>query len=83
MKEWTWMIVGLALALCVGCTSPNRTTQALEAEGYTEIEITGYKAFKCSEEDTFSTGFKAVNEAGKTVEGAVCCGVLKGCTIRY
>lgn len=31
----------------------------------------------------FQTGFVAKNPAGKRVEGVVCCGVLKACTVRF
>lgn len=77
-------VVLLACLLTVGgCTSPDKTHLILEREGYTDIEITGYAFFSCSQEDTFHTGFRATNLAGNRVEGAVCCGVLKNCTIRF
>jgi hypothetical protein len=55
----------------------------LEKAGYSEIQTTGYAAFECGKDDDFHTGFRAKNPAGTLVEGTVCCGFLKGCTIRF
>lgn len=74
-----------ALLLCFAlgaCTAPDRSLQVLEGAGYTHIELTGYSLFACSEDDTFSTGFKATGPTGKRVTGTVCAGLLKGATIR-
>lgn len=70
-----------AVALCA-CTAPDRSTSALLAAGYTNIEMTGYSFFACSDDDTFSTGFKARGPSGVKVSGTVCSGILKGATIR-
>lgn len=67
----------------VGCTEPDMTRETLHKAGFYDVEITGYSAFACSEDDTFATGFKAKNSNGNIVEGTVCCGLLKSCTIRY
>ncbi len=56
--------------------------QRLEEDGYTEIQITGADPLKCGKHDLRGTTFRAKNLAGNTVSGVVCCGVLKGCTIR-
>lgn len=60
----------------------SKAEQVLEANGYTEIELTGYAMFSCSDGDTFKTGFRAKSPAGQQVKGAVCSGWLKGATIR-
>jgi hypothetical protein len=65
-----------------GCTNPDTATQALLDAGYSDIEITGYSFFGCSEDDTFKTGFIAKSARGKDVKGVVCSGFLKGSTIR-
>ena len=67
----------------VGCTDEARTVQTLEKAGYSQIQTTGYAPFECGEGDTFHTGFRAKNPAGSVVEGTVCCGIAKGCTIRF
>lgn len=80
-------IIGvLALAVFLtGCgifTEPDAAQKVLEDQGYTHIQITGYRWFTCGE-DTFSTGFKAVNPSGHAVSGVVCAGWMKGNTIRF
>lgn len=64
------------------CTRPNDTVRILASNGYTNIEITGWRPFIKSDSDTFSTGFRAVAPNGTVVTGAVCSGFLKGHTIR-
>lgn len=70
--------------LCfVGCTADGASTDALHKAGFYDVETTGYEMFACGEDDTFKTGFRAKNALGVTVEGTVCCGVFKDCTIRF
>ena len=67
-----------------GCTDPQGAKEALQSQGFSDINITGYKMFMCSENDVYSTGFVAKNVNGQTVKGSVCSGVFfKGSTIRY
>lgn len=67
-----------------GCTDPSGAKEALKAQGFSDINITGYKMFMCSENDVYSTGFVAKNINGQRVEGSVCSGLFfKGSTIRY
>ena len=67
----------------VGCTRPDSARELLTKEGYTDIEITGYAWFACSEDDKFQTGFRA-RKNGQVIEGAICEGlILKNKTIRY
>lgn len=79
-----------AILLClllVGCdafTNVDDARRALEAEGFKNIEVTGYKWMACAKDDTYHTGFRAVNREGRTVTGTVCSGVwFKNATIRY
>jgi hypothetical protein len=76
------LILSMAVAALCGCTAPDRSTSALKAAGYTDIELTGYSFFACSESDQFATGFRAKGPTGVKVEGTVCAGFLKGSTIR-
>lgn len=69
------------LVILTACTKPDTTRRVLTSQGYTEIQITGYKFFTCAEEDMFSTGFTA-QKNGFTVSGVVCAGLFKGQTIR-
>lgn len=77
----TWMI--FVLTFLSACTNRNDAEKALRAEGYTNIQITGYDFFACGKDDFYHTGFKAINREGKTVEGTVCSGILKKSTVRY
>jgi hypothetical protein len=73
----------IALAL-VACTDDINTIRTLEAHGFTNVTVTGWSAFECSDRDTFSTGFEATNVQGQRVNGTVCCGLMtKGCTVRF
>lgn len=74
----------LSLFFCLpGCTAPGKAQKALEAQGYTDIQLGGYSWAACSDDDTFSTAFEATSPSGQeNTKGAVCCGLLKGCTIR-
>jgi hypothetical protein len=75
---------GLLVFGLASCTDPDNATRILEANGFTNIEITGYSWFSCSEKDAQSTGFKAVGPTGVKVEGAVCSGLFfKNSTIRF
>ena len=79
-------LFGVALLLAgVGCfTNETDTRRTLEAQGFIDIEITGWSPWSCSEDDYTETGFRAVNTKGLIVTGTVCCGLLtKGCTVRF
>ena len=70
----------IAISL-VSCTSPDKAMTILEREGYESIEIRGYDAFGCSEDDFYHTGFTA-EKNNQVVNGVVCSGLFKGSTIR-
>lgn len=81
------------LALCVvsllvwlgpsACTRPDDARRILTASGYTEIEITGWRPFAASQDDSVSTGFRAKSPSGQIVTGTVSGGMLfKGGTVR-
>lgn len=73
----------LALLLLTGCTDERASRAALESAGFSDITLTGYNWFGCGQDDSFATGFRAKNPAGRNVEGVVCCGLMKGCTVRW
>ena len=67
-----------------GCTSPEDANRALQAEGYENIQMTGWNVLSCGQDDWYRTGFSATNEKGRIVTGTVCSGLLfKSATIRY
>lgn len=74
----------LFATITAGCTNEPKATEILQKNGYTNIEMTGYNPFACSEDDFYHTGFKAKSISGQIIEGTVCGGILfKGSTIRF
>ena len=81
MKKLLMILATLALA---SCTNYDDGKRALDAEGFTEVQFTGYGWLACSEDDFYHTKFTAKNASGKRVSGVVCSGLLfKNATIRY
>ena len=76
------ILVGL-LFLGAGCTSEEKTRETLTAAGFRDIQVQGYALWGCSDSDDFATKFSATNPTGLIVNGVVCCGWLKSCTIRF
>lgn len=83
------ILVYASLFLCataglMGClTDDDRTRSTLQASGFSNVQPQGYSFFGCGDDDTFSTKFTATNPAGQQVSGVVCCGIGKGCTVRF
>ncbi len=83
MKKIKWIFVALAF-VCVSCTSSSDANKALSAMGFTNIHVTGYKWFACSDDDWYHTGFIATNPNGQQVNGVVCSGFFfKNSTVRF
>lgn len=81
MKKIFWLI---AVVMMAGCTDGDKATSVLSAQGYKNIQITGYNPFACSQDDFYHTGFSAITPSGQQVSGTVCSGVMfKGSTIRF
>lgn len=76
------IIIILFALLLTGCTRREKATRILEDQGYTEIEITGWRPFMASKNENFSTGFRAKSPSGKIVTGAVTERLFGGSTIR-
>lgn len=83
MKKTLMIIAVFAMIGLTGCSKPKASTEFLVKQGYTNIEITGWRPFMKGEDDVFSTGFTAKNANGAVVEGAVTQGWFKGKTIRF
>ena len=73
----------LVVLMLLACSAPDASREALVKAGYTDIETGGWTPMACSDSDTFTTTFRAKNPAGGQVEGVVCCGWMKRCTIRF
>jgi hypothetical protein len=69
------------LTACSSFTEPDKAATILVDQGYTHINLTGYRWFICGQ-DSFSTGFKAVSPTGREVSGAVCSGWNSGYIVR-
>lgn len=81
MKK-TFLVI-VAFFSLAGCTRPDQARRVLTAEGFTDIDITGYGWFACSDDDTFHTAFVA-KKNGQEVRGVVCAGLFfKGATVRF
>lgn len=76
------LLLTLTLLVLTGCTNADKATSVLHKQGYTDIEITGYDFFACSEDDLYATGFEAKSVTGEFISGTVCSGMFKGNTIR-
>ena len=86
MKKSIMVAITLLALILTSCTDSSdflKGKKQLENQGYTDIVSTGYSAFCCGEEDTFSTGFKAKDRNGDEVKGCICSGAFKGITIRF
>lgn len=77
-------IFALIVAYGIYTLTPDHsvTKRILKEDGYTDISITGSDIIRCGRGDKKGTTFTAKNAAGNKVSGVVCCGVVKGCTIR-
>ena len=82
MKIPTLLLIAVLSLSLSACTRPDQATRVLSQAGYTQIEITGWRPFMASDNDTFSTGFEAISPNGSLVTGAVTSGWFKGSTIR-
>ena len=56
---------------------------AARSAGNAQVQLGGWAYFKCGADDLRGWYFSAVNAQGNQVAGVVCCGALKGCTVRY
>lgn len=64
-------------------TDPAKQVAAVEAYGFTNVEMKGWAWFACSEDDDLKYAFTARDARGRPVQGALCSGwFLKGATVR-
>ena len=90
-RDYSGLKIVLSIAFIIGIWStgpifgvdPQGATKVLQANGYKNITITGYKWFNGTK-DFYNTGFVAVSPNGTTVSGYVSRGIIfKGSTIRF
>lgn len=79
--------IALLLAIIVGstrgCGVGDDGTQAIQAEGFTEVRIGDPAPWACGRDDAFGSYFTATDPLGVRVSGVVCCGFMKACTVRF
>ena len=78
------LILAVVSVALLSCTNAKEATRVLQAQGFKNIEITGYNFFGCGKGDKVHTGFTAVGLDGQRIEGTVCSGLIfKGSTVRF
>lgn len=78
------LIVALMQLSCTGEPGKERQRVALEAMGFKAISFTGPAWVGCAADDSVfvSKHFVGQDTKGNSIEGSVCCGIFKGCTVR-
>lgn len=76
-------IATIVFIFACGQSDPKNATRILEAQGYKNVEITGFSPFGCNERDWYKTKFKAEKRSGYEITGVVCTGlIIRNSTIR-
>lgn len=89
MKFWieaVGILVGLVFfGLLAWMAWPSRyeAESAIQSAGNSDIQLGGWAWFKCAKDDLRGWHFSARNANDIEVHGVVCCGALKGCTVRF
>jgi hypothetical protein len=78
------MVFVVALSILSGCTTDeDETRTTLENMGFTDVQPSDIALWGCGHGDKYGRNFKAKNPAGHYVNGTVCCGIIKSCTVRF
>jgi hypothetical protein len=78
------IIVVIGMLLFANCTNEDSARRILEANGYKDIQFTGYDFLAGGKDDVYKTGFIATSPNGTRIEGTVTEGlVFKDATIRF
>lgn len=90
-RDYSGLKIVLSIAFIIGIWStcpifgvdPEGARKLLEAGGFKEVKITGYKWFNGTD-DFYNTGFEAISPTGVKMSGNVSKGLFfKGSTIRF
>ncbi len=71
MKRILALIAVMSLS---ACTDPEGAIRTLDAHGFKDIHMTGYRWTGCGRNDAYHTGFSATALNGRRVTGVVCSG---------
>lgn len=77
-----FIFVVLGLVMYDLNTGDEKAEKTLRDVGITPTQIETWTFFDCGADDAVTRVFTGTRD-GKQVNGAVCCGVLKGCYVRY
>ncbi len=84
LTHLTILVICILPFAITGGVSETDAKRALSSQGFTDVKITGYQFFDCSQDDFYHTGFTAKNTRGESIEGTVCSGIFfKNSTIRF
>lgn len=73
--------IGAALSSCgIDAAEAKRV---IEAQGITNVQVTGYAWFGCGNDDDYGSNWTGTGANGKPVGGVICGGWLKGYTVRF
>jgi hypothetical protein len=77
-------LFGLGLALLLAGCGEQGAVSAIEANGFTNVKLTGFVWWGCGQDDSFlyNTNFEANGVNGKHIHGFACGGMFKGWTVR-
>lgn len=78
-----FVVAGGAAVFNGGCGAGDKGREALENQGFTDVQLGDHAWYGCSKDDSFNSHFTATNANGRRVSGIVCCGTWKGCTVRW
>jgi hypothetical protein len=82
MKVLQIIILAALFQRCI--VSDGEAKTAIVRAGFAKPVITGSNWVACREGDKMiGADFEAINASSQKVSGTVCCGILKGCTIRF
>lgn len=76
-------MLSLFTAVIYGIPQPGKAAAALRSAGMEPKSLNWASMFRCAEDDLTRHEFHAVDAEGKPVSGYICCGLLKGCTVRF
>lgn len=80
----TALAIVLLVVLLPGCAAPeDDAMRALRATSLQDVRLGGYPFWGCGRDDGFNSSFTAKDRDGRPLSGAVCCGMWKGCTVRF
>lgn len=83
MLKRSLFLAAVATFVLSGCTSHKTALRALEAQGFTDVELCGSSYWCCAGRSAwFSDCFSAKGPTGVPVDGCICRGLFGGSTVK-